>query len=224
MENLDRIFTKVFIGDVISNMRLVVTTNDSVTLYCQFVNKDTEIPVSNQKWVVVKDFDTDRGYAVFDTLCLLELMFNMAMDSKSISETNIDQDTKFINDNITITKKVKKSRYVNFVRHIRPTNADPKDWLFGKIDPLRGVTLAFRLDYQDYYVSVGYATCNGENYSKKEGRDRANTMLNNNPLIFKMPGNMISDDGVTQDFIRSEAFNNLPYQTRKQIKQAIYND
>lgn len=74
-----------------------------------------------------------------------------------------------------MNEKQTKPRFVEVIRHLRPSlnNSWFFDDKFEKNSNLYGVTVAFKMDYEEKVVFASWTVCNGENFSKKEGTERA---------------------------------------------------
>lgn len=75
--------------------------------------------------------------------------------------------------------------HVRVVRYIRP---------YGKHANMYGTTLVFDLDYENRQVNVGISICNNDNFTKKEGVDRA-TSGKLNITGLHMPDDIYASNG-----------------------------
>lgn len=100
-----------------------------------------------------------------------------------------------------------KPPVVNFVRHVRVP------YFNSGLDPLKGMTIAFELDYVNQTVSGWISCCNGENFVKSLGIELATEKRSaqNPDFSFQMKGSGggVSEGGVVQDLLFSDEFDDL---------------
>lgn len=92
---------------------------------------------------------------------------------------------------------------VEVVRYIRPTDyliIDFKDWNTYLQDNLYGVTLLFTIDYDTGVVETNWSVCNGDNFSRKIGKEIARK----NNQKFQFPLEMVEKyKGLKEAFLES---------------------
>lgn len=106
-----------------------------------------------------------------------------------------------------------KPRYINIIRYARPFRDDEE------INSSEGVTFYFQLDYRLRRVKFGHAVCKGDNFSKREGTDRAHLNFDADPKFFDMEDgpNPIMPCGVMKQLYVKHA-HLLDIECRRQLK------
>lgn len=86
----------------------------------------------------------------------------------------------------------KEADKAEFFRYLRPKSfvkVKIGDKVYDDLTPFNmgGTTLAIELDYKMRQISIGFSMCAlDENFSKKEGRERALARLKNDPIIINL--------------------------------------
>lgn len=84
-------------------------------------------------------------------------------------------------------------RFIEFFRHIRPFS-----YLTCETDNLKGITLAIRLDYTKKIAKYGVSICDGDNFEKASGRERAKRRLDTSDPDFSFTVSF-SDYGIDKE-------------------------
>lgn len=171
--------------------------------YGMFVNPTTGTVGSYQQF----PFESGTDFADIRVDDLLELLY-----------TKPKGKIKFTPVSKTIAPK---DRFVRVRRYYRPTVKDPHAANFGDIDPHRGLTFVFELDYYEYTVKFGYSVCKGDNFRKSMGLALAERDFEENPKLFVMKDSRISEEGVGHDLYYSKAFKLLDIEARRQFRNWI---
>lgn len=122
---------------------------------------------------VADDHQTARFNIVSDTgfRTVPLVRFHVENNFVNVDEEDIERLCKYHSNppKIEIVKKTKKigregkenkPNPLEVIRFIRPLDSD---------DNMHGVTLAFLLDYDNRFITVGISVCNGDNFSKEIG-------------------------------------------------------
>ena len=187
---------QMFIGDKIGNY-ILARVDETLA---QFINTET-----GRAWNFAK-------YPLFQNVEEEVCAFLKNEDLPRLSPNDV------IKSKFDGVKKVEKPRYIDFIRYVRPykTTDDYRNPV--QIDNLQGITFKIQLDYKQKKIRFGYSVCNGDNFNKKLGIENATSMFNVNPIVMPMHNEQISQDGTIQDIYESDAFKELSYQARKQMK------
>lgn len=224
MKNISETMSEIYIGETFGPIIFKKIGNVG-----HFIDNRTGNRVIPENFAL--NFEGERGEiqsALVDTALLITLLFPQlapvfTMTKKPVNETFISAKvTESVNRMI---KEEIKPRYVRFFRHVCPLISDSNHPGYCEIDPLKGVTLKFELDYAERSINVWWSTCNGDNFSKSYGRGRAEIFASapgrGHFVKFKMPAGGISTFGVVSDLFNSTAFGLLDPMTRQQITDTL---
>lgn len=88
-----------------------------------------------------------------------------------------------------------KNRFVDLFRYVRPLNKN------FEIDNMKGITFRIQLDYKFKTIKFAYSVCNGDNFEKQTGRERAQFAfdLDESTVTIPMKNGTVSPNGVLRD-------------------------